>query len=131
VSRGQSLVELALCAPVVLLLTLGAVATTQIVDARDGLEAATQAAAAQAARAPDAALAASQAQARFASMIADYPLSSAHLTITLGQFNRTDEVMATASGSVDVAWAALFFPRVTTLQCRATVPLEQWRSHRT
>jgi hypothetical protein len=116
---------------VVLLLTLGAVATTQIVDARAGLEAATQAAAAQAARAPDAALAASEAQARFASMIADYPLSSAHLTIMLGQFNRRDEVIATASGSVDVAWAALFFPRVMTLQCRTAVPLEQWRSHRT
>jgi Flp pilus assembly protein TadG len=131
VSRGQSLVELAICAPVVLLLTLGAVATEQVVDARAGLAAATQAAAAQAARAPGAALAASQAQARFASMIADYPLSSAHLTITFGQFNRSDEVIATASGSVDVAWAALIFPQVMILQCRATVPLEQWRSHRT
>lgn len=129
-SQGQSLVELAVCAPVVLLLTLGAVATVQIVDARAGLEAATQAAAAQAARAPSPALATSQAQARFASMIAGYPLRSAHLTITLGQFNRTDEVIATASGGVDVAWAALVFPRVAILQCRATVPLEQWRSHR-
>jgi Flp pilus assembly protein TadG len=131
VSRGQSLVELAICAPVVLLLTLGAVATVQVVDAQAGLEAATQAAAAQAARAPGPALATSQAQARFASMIAGYPLRSAHLTIALGQFNRTDEVVATASGGVDVAWAALVFPRVVILECRATVPLERWRSHRT
>jgi Flp pilus assembly protein TadG len=130
VSRGQSLVELAVCAPVVLLLTLGAVATAQIVDARGGLEAATHAAAAEAARAPGPALAASQAQARFSSMIAGYPLSSAHLTITFGQFDRADQVVATASGGVDVAWAALLFPRAMTLQCRATVPLESWRSHR-
>ena len=114
-SRGQSLVELAICAPVVLLLTLGAVATVQVVDAQAGLEAATQAAAAQAARAPGPALATSQAQARFASMIAGYPLRSAHLTIALGQFNRTDEVVATASGGVDVAWSALVFPRVVIL----------------
>jgi Flp pilus assembly protein TadG len=130
VSRGQSLAELAICAPVVLLLTLGAVGTVQVVDARAGLEAATQAAAAQAARAPGPALATSQAQARFASMIAGYPLRSAHLAITLGQFNRADEVVATASGGVDVGWAALLFPRVVTLQCRSTVPLEKWRSHK-
>ncbi|MHB8611780.1 MAG: TadE/TadG family type IV pilus assembly protein [Candidatus Dormibacteraceae bacterium] len=130
-SGGQSLVELAVCAPVVLLLTVGAVATVQVVDARAGLEAATQAAAAQAARAPGPALATSQAQARFASMIASYPLSSAHLTITVGQFNRTDEVIATASGGVDVAWAALLFPRALVLKCRATVALERWRSHQT
>jgi Flp pilus assembly protein TadG len=131
VSRGQSLVELAICAPVVLLLTLGAVATVQVVDARAGLEAATQAAAAQAARAPGPALATSQAQARFASMIAGYPLRSAHLTIALSHFDRTDEVVATASGGVDVGWAGLAFPRVVILQCRTTVALEQWRSHRT
>ena len=129
-SRGQSLVELAICAPVVMLLTLGAVATVQVVDARAGLEAATQAAAAQAARAPGPALATSQAQARFASMIAGYPLRSAHLTIALGQFNRTDQVVATASGGVDVGWAALVFPRLVSVRCRVSVPLEQWRSHR-
>jgi Flp pilus assembly protein TadG len=131
VSRGQSLVELAICAPVVLVLPLGAVATVQVVDARAGLEAATQAAAAQAARAPGPELATSQAQVRFASMIAGYPLRSARLTIAVGQFNRTDQVIATASGGVDVAWAGLVFPRVVILQCRATVALEQWRSHRT
>jgi hypothetical protein len=130
-SRGQSLVELALCAPVVLLLTLGAAATVQVVDARAGLEAATQAAAAEAARAPGPALAASEAQARFASVIGGYPLSSARLTITFGQFNRADEVVASASAGVDVTWAAVVFPRVMILQSRATVPLEPWRSHRT
>ena len=129
-SRGQSLVELAICAPAVMFLTLGAVATVQVVDARAGLEAATQAAAAEAARAPGPAVASSQAKARFTSMVAGYPLRSAHLTITLGQFNRTDQVIATASGGVGVGWAALVFPNVMTVQCRVTVPLEQWRSHR-
>lgn len=128
-SRGQSLVELAICAPVVMLLTLGAAATVQVVDARAGLEAATQAAAAEAARAPDPSVATTQAHARFASMVAGYPLRSSHLTIALGQFNRTDRVVATASGDVDVAWASLVFPRVVRVQCRVTVPLELWRSH--
>ena len=129
-SRGQSLVELAVCAPVVLLLTVGAVATAQLVDAQAGLDAATQAAAAEAARAPGPALATSLGKARFASMIAAYPLRSGQLTVTLGRFNRTDEVVATASAGVDIAWASLLFPREMTFQSRATVSREQWRSHR-
>ena len=129
-SRGQSLVELALCAPVVLLLTLGAAAGVQVVDAREGLEAATQAAAAAASRAPDPVSAESEAQARFASMAAGYPLSSPHLSISVGKFSRTGEVEATASGTVDISWAALVFPRQLTLVSHAAVPLESWRSHR-
>ena len=128
-SRGQSLVELAVCAPVVMLVTLGAVATVQVVDARAGLEAATQVAAAEAARAPDLASARAGGQSRFASMVAAYPLSSAHLSLALGKFSRADEVVATASGAVDISWAALIFPGRLMLESRATVPLEPWRSH--
>jgi Flp pilus assembly protein TadG len=129
VSRGQSLVELAVSAPVILLLALGAVATVQVVDAKTGLEAATQAAAAEAARAPNSAQGQAAAQVRFSSIVASYPLRSAHINIELGKFNRTDEVVAIASGSVDISWAALLLPSRFTLESRASVPLEAWRSH--
>jgi hypothetical protein len=114
---------------VILLLTVGAAAGVQVVDARAGLEAATEAAAAEASRAPDPASAETEAQARFASMAAGYPLSSAHLSLTIGKFSRTDEVEATATGTVDISWAALVFPRQLTLESHAAVPLESWRSH--
>lgn len=127
-TRGQSLVELAVCAPVIMVLTLGAVATVQVVDARAGLQAATVAAAAEAARAPDPASAQAEAQARFSSIVAGYPLSSAHLSVTIGRFSRTDNVLATASGVVDVSWAAFVLPPRLTLESRAIVPLESWRS---
>lgn len=127
-TRGQSLVELAVCAPVILLLTLGATATVRIVDARAGLQAATQAAAAEAARAPDPASAEAAAHARFSSLVAGYPLRSTSLRVMLGHFRRTDQVVTVSSGAVDISWAALVFPRTLTLQSRAVVPLETWRS---
>ena len=129
-SRGQALLELAVCAPVVMLLTLGALAGGQVIDARAGLDAATKEAAAAAARAPDPASAEGVARARFQSMVAGYPLSSAHLTVTVGKFNRTDEVLATSSADVDVSWAAFVLSRTVMLESRSTVPIEPWRSHR-
>jgi Flp pilus assembly protein TadG len=130
-TRGQALVELAVCAPVILLLTLGAAATVQIVDASEGLQAATQAAAAEAARAPDPASAQAAAEARFMSMIAGYPINSTNLRVTLGLFSRTDQVVASSSAEVDVSWAALVLPRKLMLQARAVVPIELWRSRGT
>jgi Flp pilus assembly protein TadG len=126
--RGQSLVELAVCAPVILLLTLGAVATVQIVDAQAGLEAATQAAAAAAARAPDPASAEAAAHARFGAMVASYPLRAADLRITFGIFSRSDQVLATSSCIVDVSWPSMVFPKRLSLEARAAVPLEAWRT---
>ncbi|HVS48900.1 MAG TPA: hypothetical protein VHJ99_08365 [Candidatus Dormibacteraeota bacterium] len=128
-SRGQSFVELAVSAPVILLLALGASATVQIVDARAGLDAATQAAAAEVARAPDPTRAQAAAQVRFSSMVTSYPLRLTRLNVTLGHFNRTDQVVAIASGTVDISWAALLLPSRLTLESRASVPLESWRSH--
>jgi Flp pilus assembly protein TadG len=128
VTRGQSLVELAVCAPIVMVLTLGVVATVQVVDAQAGLEAATQAAAAEAARAPDRASAQAEAQARFSSMVMGYPMRSPHLTVTIGGFSRTDQVLATASCVADLSWAALVLPTRLTLESRVIVPLESWRS---
>jgi Flp pilus assembly protein TadG len=127
---GQSLVELALCAPILLLLALGAVAVVRVADANAGLSAATQAAAAVAARAPDAATAQRDAEQRFASMAAGYPLRSAVIQLTLGDFGRTDQVVATSSGSVDIAWAAFFLPGRVALKSVVVVHLELWRTHR-
>lgn len=129
-SRGQALLELAVCAPIVMLLTVGAVASAQVIDARAGLDAATTEAAAAAARAPDPASADSAARSRFQSMVADYPLRSAHLTISFGKFSRTDAVLATASANVDVSWAEFVISRTLKLESRCTVAIEPWRSHR-
>src|SRR5260370_7092078 len=128
-SRGQALVELALCAPVVILLPLGVAAGVQAVDARSGLEAATQAAAAEAARAPDRSSAETEAQARFASIIAAYPLSSARLSLSLGSFSRTGEVLATSSGTVEVGGAAVVFPKTLFLEARCPIPIKTVASH--
>ena len=128
-SRGQSLVELAVCAPLVMMLALGTVATVEVVDARAGLEAATQAAADDAAGAPDPVSAERTAQARFAAVIAAYPVRSAVLRLTLGSFGRADEVAVTSSGRVDLLWPALGAVGGLTLESRVTIPLEAWRSH--
>jgi hypothetical protein len=129
-SRGQALVELAVCTPIVMLLTVGAVAGMQVIDARAGLDAATMAAAASAARAPDPATAESVARSRFLSIVAGYPLRSSRLGIVSGQFGRSDQAIATATGVVDISWASLVFPARLTLASRATAPLEPWRTHR-
>jgi hypothetical protein len=129
VSRGQALVELAVCAPLVLLLTLGAAASVQVIDARAGLTAATQAAAAEAARAPDLASAEIAARTCFDSMVASYPLRSPRMSIFIARFSRTDEVVVSAAGAVDISWASLVFPSRLMLAARAAVPLESWRSH--
>jgi hypothetical protein len=113
-----------------MLLTLGTVAAGQVIDARAGLDAATNAAAAAAARAPDPASAQSAACARFQSMIASYPLTSTRLSIASGEFGRGDQVIAIATGVVDLSWASLIFARHLTLSSRAAVQLEQWRTHR-
>ncbi|HEV2033888.1 MAG TPA: TadE/TadG family type IV pilus assembly protein [Candidatus Dormibacteraeota bacterium] len=128
---GQSLLELALCAPIVILLALGTAATVQIAGASTGLDAATQAAAGAAARAPDATSAAGAAQARFASVVSDYPLRGAALRLSIGDFNRAGLVIASSSAFVDVGWAALLpFPSHVPLQSQVVLRLEPWRTHR-
>ena len=111
-----------------MLLALGAVAGVQMVDARAGLDAATQAAAAEAARAPGPASAAMAAQQRFQSMVASYPLSSAQLSLSVGTFARGDAVLASATGTIDLAWAAAVVPKTLTLESHCAIPIESWRS---
>lgn len=130
-SRGQALVELAICAPVVALLGLCAAAAVQVAEAETGLVAATQAAAAVAARAPDATAAASAAQARFASVIASYPVRGATLSLRLDSFAWGATAIASASGVVEVGYAPILFTGpALAVRAKATATIESWRTHR-
>jgi Flp pilus assembly protein TadG len=129
-ASGQALLELALCAPVLILLALGVAAVVQVQDAAAGLDAATSAAASAASRASDPVTADLAARARFASVAAAYPLREVLLEIALGSFRRATEVSVTASAVVDVAWAGLVLPHRFHLHSRAVMRLEPWRTHR-
>jgi Flp pilus assembly protein TadG len=127
---GQALLELALCAPVVLVLALGTVASVQVASARAGLEAATQAAAEAAARAPNAEAAQAAAEVRFRDVIAGYPVRSATLAVSVGGFDRNGSMAASSSASIDLAWAAfLLLSSQVTLHSQVRLQLESWRSH--
>jgi len=120
--RGQALVELALCAPVILVLALGAVTAVQVLEAESGLQAATSAALSAAARAPDPNEAIAAARSSFASVIAGYPLSSPSLSIAVGAFARGSLLTADATATVDAAGAHI------ALRVNAAVRIERWRS---
>lgn len=129
-NRGQALLELALCAPVVILIAVGVPAVVEVQDASAGLDAAAHAAASVAARAPDPVTADSAAHARFAAMIVAYPLRGATLRVSFDSFGRTANVTATSEAWVDVGWAGLVLPHRFGLRSRAVVRLESWRTHR-
>src|SRR5581483_2883863 len=129
VNRGQALVELALCMPVVILLGLGAAGAVEVADAATGLRAATDAAVAEAAREPSAAAALVAAELRFHAVIADYPLRAATFAIDTAAFDRGSVLTGTAD--VDLGWEAMsFLPSTVHLTATATMPAEQWRTHR-
>ena len=129
-ARGQALIELALCAPVVVLLALGTVASIQVASARAGLDAATRAAAEVAARAPNPETAIAAGHDSFTNVVAGYPLRSATLELSVGDFTRSASVTASSSASIDIAWAAfLVLPGRLTLRSQIRLPLEAWRSH--
>jgi Flp pilus assembly protein TadG len=130
-NRGQALLELALCAPVVILLAVGVAAVVQVEDASAGLDAATHAAASVAARAPDSVTANSAAHARFVAVLLAYPLRDATLQVAFGSFSRADNVTVTSEALVDIGWAGLVLPHHLEVRSRAVVPLEPWRTHRT
>ena len=127
---GQALLELALCAPVVMLLALGVAAVVQLQDAAAGLDAATQAAIEVASRAPDARSADSAAHTRFADVVSAYPLRAAVLRISFGDFSRDTDVTATSEALVDVDWAGLVLPGQFRIRSQGAVHLEWWRTHR-
>jgi Flp pilus assembly protein TadG len=127
---GQALLELALCAPVVLLLALAGAAVVQLQDATAGLDAATTAAAEMASRAPDPRTADTAAHARFADVVSAYPLRGSVLSISFGNFSRATHVTATSEAIVDVSWAGLVLPGQLRIRSQAEVRLEPWRTHR-
>jgi Flp pilus assembly protein TadG len=130
VSRGQALIELAICAPVMTLLALGAVALVQVTDAKAGLEGATQAAAAAAARAPDADAARVAGEAQFRSVIDAYPLAGARLKLSLGSFERGTTLTAESAGAVEVGWAGILgLPQRIALSATAKTRIDSWRTH--
>jgi len=119
-----------MCAPVVLLLSLGAVAGVQVAGARAGLDAATQSAAEAAARAATAEAASAAAHDRFQAIIDNYPVQSATLIVSVGNFEQRGSVTASSTATVDIAWAAfLMLPSHVTLHSGVRLPLESWRSH--
>lgn len=126
---GQALVELALCAPVIALLGVGAAAVVEIAEAEAGLDAATRAAAAAAARAPDPGTAESAGQARFAAVAVAYPLAGSTVSIDCGDFSRGGAVIVSSSAYVDIGWAGLVFSeRTLELHATAAGRIEPWRS---
>jgi Flp pilus assembly protein TadG len=127
---GQSLLELALCGPVVVLLALGVAAVVQLQDAAAGLDAATRAAVDVASRAPDPRTADTAARARFADVVSAYPLRGVVLRISFGNFNRSADLTATSEATVDVSWAGLVLPSQFRIGAQAVVRLEPWRTHR-
>jgi Flp pilus assembly protein TadG len=128
--RAQALVELAVCAPILVLLALGGVAIVQLETATAGLDAATDAAATAAARAPDSSSAVQVATLRFASVAAAYPLRAATIQIMVGDFARGGEAVASSSADVELGWAIPGIPNRLHLRSRAVAELEPWRTHR-
>jgi len=127
--RGQALVELAVCMPVILLLGFGVVAVTQVTDANAGLHAATEAAVAAAARAPDYTSAQSIARQRFLDVVAAYPVKTPALTLDDSAFARGSRITATATAFVDLGWEAMaIVPGRVDLTATATARVDPWRT---
>ena len=129
VSRGQALVELALCVPFVLLLGVGTTAVVEVADATSGLRAATDEAVAAAATAPDAASARAAAQARFASVISGYPVRSPSMRLVDGGFVRGAMLDAASTADVDLGWAAIaVIPARIHISAAAAMRIDPWRT---
>ncbi len=120
--RGQALVELALCVPVILVLALGAVTSVQVLEAESGLQVATSAALNAAVRAPDPGAAIAAARSSFATVIAGYPLSSPSISVAVGAFARGSLLTADATATVEAAGAHI------ALRVHAALQVERWRS---
>ena len=120
--RGQALVELALVAPVILVLALGTVTAVQVLEADSGLRAATDAALSAAVRAPDPPAAFAAAQSTFRSVVEGYRLREATLTFADGGFARGSVMTADSTAFVDMATGSI------ALHVQAMLTIEPWRS---
>ena len=128
-TRGQALVELAVCMPVVVLLGLGAAGVVEVADASAGLRAATEAAVATAARGTSADQASAGALQRFRAVVAAYPLQHPDLVLSGSGFGRGATISATGTADVDLGWESMsFLPASVHLTAAATMEVEPWRS---
>ena len=121
-SRGQALLELAICAPVILTLALGTVDVVQVLEGQTGLQAATDAAVGAAARATDAGAAIVAAQTSFKSVIAGYRAQSATFAISVGDFTRGSLVSGDSVATVEAIGVRIV------LRAHAAARGEPWRS---
>lgn len=127
-SRGQSLVELAVALPALLMLALGSAALLRLVDAKSGLDGATSAAVADAARQVTATDASLCGQHRFSAITAQYPLRSAQLELT-GSFARGSTYAGSGRATVDISFVPLWFlPRSVNVRAQAQALVEPYRS---
>jgi len=128
-ARGQSLLELALALPVLLLLALGAVDLTRLAVARSGLDAASAASAAAAARAPDARHAGQAGATAFRGVATAYRLEEPGFVVTVGSFQRGGTVSVRAQTHVSLGLIGVPGLRpVWDLQSTAVARIEDWRS---
>jgi Flp pilus assembly protein TadG len=126
--RGQALLELAVALPAVLMLALGSAALLRLTDAKSGLDGATAAAAADAARQSSLSAAATCARQRFGAVLAGYPVEGAQLTLN-GTFARGSLYTAAARAAVDLSFVPVWFlPRSVPIQAQARALVEPWRS---
>ena len=127
--HGQSLVELAICLPVLVVLTLGGAAVARVADARSGLDAATQAALAAAARSRDEASARSAGAQEFALAIAGYPVTGSALTLTAPGFDRGTTWVGRSTAWVDISFVPIpGLPRAIRVEASGAATIETWRS---
>jgi Flp pilus assembly protein TadG len=127
--RGQALVELAVCLPVLLILAIGAAQFVRLAVARTGLDAATSAAAAAAARAPSAAEAVSAGRSGFAAVAVGYGLDPDALNLDTGGFVRGGSVTATGQADVALGFSGIAgFKPAWRLTSIASARVEDWRS---
>jgi Flp pilus assembly protein TadG len=128
--RGQSLVELAIVLPLLILLALGSAQFVRLALTRAGLDAATAAAAAAAARATSATAATAAGRQAFMPIAAAYGLDPATtVSIDAGAFARGTAV--TASASTPVALGPSGVPALGLhwlLTSAASARIEDWRS---
>lgn len=124
--RGQSLVELAVCLPLLVTLAFGALALTRLAITKSRLDAATAAAAATAARQPTASQGTSQGVAAFQQATASYPLVNPAVSIASNGWRRGASVTATASAAFDLGLPA--WPGRFVLISSAAALIEPYRS---
>ena len=67
---------------------------------------------------------------RFEGVVANYPVRSATLAVSVGGFDRSGSISASSTATVDIGWAAfLLLPSHVKLRSQVVLKLEPWRSH--